>query len=172
MRYVLVAVLGLLFSSCATQATMTIYSQPPGAYITEIGTEMALGIAPVVSYYNESALRANRSDAQGCYLIKGFEAQWVSGARAASTEAIRLCKGTTNNYIWTITRNSDDPGLDKDLQFALQIQTLLTQQQQAQAAQDAAAAALIGAFSAAQQADAPMRCRSYSVGNTVQTNCK
>ena len=55
--------------------------------------------------------------------------------------------------------------LQKDLQFALQLQALRAQQQQADAA-------LLSAFTTFQQANTPIRCSSYAVGNTVQTICK
>lgn len=170
-RFIASFIVAPLMFGCATQATLTVQSQPQGAYITEQGTGRVLGVAPVVSYYDASALKQNRQDAQGCYLVRGFEARWVSGATTFVPDT-RLCNGTTNDYSITVTRNSSDPGLEKDLQFAMQVQALQLQAQQAQAAQDAATAALIGAFSAAQQRTTPVQCSSYPVGDSVQTTCR
>ena len=166
-------ILAVLFGSgCASHSTLWVYSQPPGAYITELETDRVVGIAPAVSSYLGSQLKQFRN-AEGCFLVKGYEARWVSDARTTSEHPLRLCSGATDTYTITLSRDSAHPDLEKDLQFALQVQTILVQQQQARAAQDAATAALIGAFTAAQQAATPVRCTSYPVGdNTVQTTCK
>lgn len=63
MKILAIAIFFFILSGCATQATMNVYSQPTGAYITEIGTTLTLGIAPTAVVYNPSALEANkRSD--------------------------------------------------------------------------------------------------------------
>lgn len=165
-----------LLGGCATllgvpQSTVTVYSTPEGAYITESGTGRALGIAPVTSYYNTASLQANGTEAGGCYLVKGFEARWVSGA-TASVPTVRLCNGPKAAYNVSLSRNSSYPGLQNDLEFAIRLKALRLQAQQAQAAEDAAAAQLFSAFTAAQQSTAPVRCSTRKVGNTVQTVCQ
>ena len=89
-----------VLGGCATQASLAVYSQPPGAYLTEVGTGRVLGIAPAASYYQEKLLH-NHKDAQGCYLVKGVEATWVSGAQAV-TDPVRLCGSSTGNYQITL----------------------------------------------------------------------
>jgi hypothetical protein len=162
--WLLIALLSVaVLAGCATQASLSVYSQPPGAYLTEVGTGRVLGIAPAASYYQGKVLQ-NHKDAQGCYLVKGVEATWVSGARAV-TDPVRFCGSSTGNYHITLNRDASYPNLEKDLQFALQLQTLRVQQQQADAA-------LLSAFTTFQQANTPIRCSSYPIGNTVQTICK
>lgn len=82
---------------CATHATLSVLSQPPGAYITEKGSGKALGMAPVNSYYEGASLQGFK-DTEGCYLVQGLEARWVSGARGATMDSIRLCGGSTDGY--------------------------------------------------------------------------
>lgn len=161
-----------LMTGCASNyASLIIHSQPPGAYVTADGTGMGIGVTPATAYWERGVLERAGKDSRGCYLVSGFKAQWVSGA---STEIppVPLCHGIAEGYSITVSRNPAVPGLDKDLQFALQIQTMLAQQQQARAAEGAAAAALIGAFSAAQRNNNPVRCTSYPIGDTVHTTCK
>lgn len=160
----------LVLSGCATQSTLQIYSQPVGAYITEVGTSTTLGIAPTAAYYNASALNQTRQP-DGCYLVKGFTAKWVSGA-TSTMSPIRLCGSNTDTYNITINRGSDHPDLEKDLTFALQVQNMLAQQQQAQAAQNAAFAQMWSAFSTSQGTNSTTNCSSYMIGDTLRTNCR
>lgn len=168
----MVSVIALVFlSGCATHATLSVLSQPEGAYITEMVSGTALGIAPINTYYEAASLQ-NSKDAQGCYLVRGFEARWVSGARATTGESIRLCGSSTGGYNITVNRDPSHPNFEKDLQFATQIQAILIQRQQAQAAENAAAAAMFSAFTAAQKANTPVRCSSYPIGSSMHTTCK
>ena len=127
MLVVTILLYSLALAGCATatQATLAVYSQPPGAYLTEVGTGRVLGIAPAASYYEGQALQ-NHKDAQGCYVVKGVEARWVSGARAM-TDPVRLCGSATGSYTITLNRDASYPDLEKDLQFALQIQAMQAQ---------------------------------------------
>lgn len=152
---------------CATQASLTVFSQPEGAYLTEKGTGKVYGVAPVTVVYDSKAL-SNFKGADGCYRVKGFEARWVSGA-TASLDLITLCGTSTGEYNITFSRASTYPDLDRDLQFALQLQSIRAQQQQASAAQDAAAAAVYRALNPPQRK--PLNCTSTQLGYTVQTNC-
>lgn len=172
----------LVMSGCATQASLTILSQPEGAYLTEKGSGKVFGVAPVVVAYDANAL-ANHKRADGCYLVQGFEARWVSGA-TASVDHMTLCGSSTGAYTITFSRAPNYPDLQRDLQFALQIQAIRAQQQQARAAQDAAAAAQARAAQEAARARtaqnaaalralnaAPINCTSTQMGHIVQTNC-
>ena len=158
----------ILAAGCATQASLTVTSQPEGAFITEKGTGNSYGIAPVIVVY-DSAVLVHHKAPDGCYLVKGFDARWVSGA-AASLELVRLCGSNVGSYKISFSRDPTLPGLDRDLQFALQVQALHAQQQQAKAAQAAAAAALFSAWATTQRPN--VNCTSTQIGNTVQTNCR
>jgi len=149
---------------------LAVYSQPPGAYLTEVGTGNVVGMAPAAVYY-DGHLLPNYKDAQGCYIVKGFEAHWISGARTVFNP-VRLCGSSTGRYNITLNRDASYPDLEKDLHFALQLQALRAQQQQARAVQDAADAALISAFFSTQQNTTSVNCSSYLIGNTVQTTCR
>ncbi|WP_444904574.1 hypothetical protein ACJJIU_06750 [Microbulbifer sp. CnH-101-E] len=156
-----------ILCGCSNQATMVIFSQPEGAYITEIDTEKPYGMTPVSVVYNPDALEGH-IDSEGCYLVKGFRAQWVSGA-ISIVDPIKLCGSATGEYNISINRQSSHANLDKDLQFALQLQAIRAQQQQANAAQNSAIAALWSAW--AQSQNNSVNCIVKPVGNSVHTNC-
>ncbi|MDE2078692.1 MAG: hypothetical protein KGI91_16730 [Burkholderiales bacterium] len=155
-------------AGCSTQASLTVYSQPEGAYLVEKGSGKSYGVAPTTVVYDASTLK-NFRNAEGCYVVKGFEAKWVSGATAA-LELITLCGSSTGAYNITFSRPQDYPNLDKDLQFALQVQSTRALQQQARAAQDAADAAFYNNL--IQQQRSTVNCTSTQFGNTVQTRCR
>lgn len=170
MKILTIILFFLALSGCATQATLNVYSQPTGAYITEIGTSLTLGISPTAVVYNPSALEANkRSD--GCYYVKGLKARWVSGA-TSTLEPLRICGSSTGTYNITLNRDSNYPDLEKDLNFAMQVQNMLAQQQQAKAVQNAALAQMWSAYSISQGTNATTNCSSYMVGDTLKTNCR
>lgn len=139
MRSLIFVVLIGCLSGCATQdITLWVYSQPPGAFITELSTGKAQGTTPIGATYNRQIAK-NYHDKDGCFIVKGYEARWVSGARSVTTDPIHLC----GNYVAfniTISRDSAYPDLEKDLQFALQLQQQATNQQVANAQQRTARA--------------------------------
>jgi hypothetical protein len=164
-NYLILIITLFQLAACATQSELTIYSQPEGAYISEIGTGVAFGIAPTVGYYDASALSGN-VNAKGCYVVRGIEARWASGA-FASLDPIELCGSAVGYYNITINRPVSHPDLEKDLRMALQIQAARSQQQQASAAEAAAAAAILGTFQQNQ-----INCTSQNIGGIVSTNCR
>ena len=159
--------LAVFTTGCSTQASLTILSQPEGAYVTEIATGRVIGVAPTSVVYDGARLFATKQP-DGCYRVRGFEVRWVSGAKAA-LEMVSICGSATGAYNITFSRPADFPDLEKDLLFSLQVQTLRAQQQQAQAAQDAAAAAVLRAFSP--PTATPVLCVSRQIGILVQTTC-
>lgn len=135
-----------LLSGCATRATLTINSQPEGAFIREIGTGLTLGTAPANIYYEPSVLNRHR-DYGGCFKVKGIEATWPSGA-VSRLDPIRLCGEDTGRYTITLNRDPALPGLDVDLNYSLRLQSTRAAQQAADAASTAAAAAALSASQA------------------------
>ena len=168
-----VKIMGLLFISllsfgCATQASLTIFSEPEGAYITEMDTGKSFGMAPVTVTYNPKLLNLYKN-AEGCFVVKGVIARWVSGAKTI-IHPIKLCGSNVGSYDVSVDRDPSLPGLDKDLQFVIQLQTLRAQQQQAQAAKSAAAAALWSAWSTSLPKN--IKCTTTRIGDTTYTNCR
>lgn len=165
------ALTGCATAPPANVVELTIYSQPPGAYITDKVTKQGF-VSPVTLQYT---LDGAAKDANGCLIIGGLEARWPSGAMRTTKDREVLCP-PKRKFQHTFNRNPSDPGLDKDLAHA----NTLRQQQQARedAASDAAAAALAGAISGwaegrsqASQRPAPVNCVSRQVFNRVETNC-
>jgi hypothetical protein len=115
-------------TGCATHSTLTVTSQPSGASITEAGTGKALGIAPVVLYYDA------HKDASGCFQVGGLNAKWVSGATTSSEPIIRFCGSNTGNYRYLFIRDAKAEGLDKDFDFSMRQSAVAAQQAQAKAA--------------------------------------
>jgi hypothetical protein len=167
-RIIAIIIISILFAGCATKASLSISSQPEGAYITEVDTGKPFGMTPISLVYNPDALTQHKN-AEGCYLVNGFEARWVSGAMTKISQ-IKLCGSNYGTYNITFNRNSSQPGLDKDMQFAVQLQMLRAQQRQAQAAEGSATAALWQAWSDGKQNS--KTCVTTPVGNSVYTNCR
>lgn len=156
----------VLATGCASDVTrLTIYTQPAGGYITEAGSGTSFGAGPINAIYNRAAL--TRRDSNGCVLVRGVKVQWVSGATNESPNPIALC-GNGDNYSITVNRNPSDPGLDKDLEFALKLSTVAAQNAQARAARDAAAAQMLGIL----KAPSPINCTTTPIGNTINTRCQ
>jgi len=175
-------ILVALLTGCATHSTLTVTSQPSGAYITETGTGTAYGVTPVAIRYDAKALSAHK-DASGCYLVKGINATWVSGATTSSEPTLRLCGSNTGTYEYILNRNMNSEGLDKDLDFAMRQSAVRAQQAQAAAANSQANLQM---FNLSQQllkqsqpqvlapSIAPpsqINCVSRQQGSQVITNC-
>ena len=169
-------------TGCATHSTLTVLSQPSGAYITEAGTGTAYGVTPVVISYDAKALSAHKN-ASGCYLVKGMNATWVSGVTTSSEPTLRLCGSSTGTYEILLSRNMNAEGLDKDLDFAMRQSAVKAQNAQARAANSQANLQM---FNLSQQllkqsqpqvlapSIAPpsqINCVSRQQGNQVITNC-
>jgi len=182
MLKITVLILVALLMGCATHSTLTVTSQPSGANISEIGTGATFGVAPVVIRYDEKEISAYK-DGSGCYLVKGFRANWVSGATASSEPRIRLCGSSTGTYTFNFSRDINAEGLDKDLDFAMRQSAVRAQQAQAAAANSQANLQM---FNLSQQllnqsqprvlapSIAPpsqINCVSRQQGNQVITNC-
>jgi len=95
-RIILILLVSMLFVGCAHRATLYIYSQPTGAHITEVETGKSYGATPVIVWYDPAALIPHKN-AEGCYIVKGFEAQWATGARAIMNP-VKLCGSIVGNY--------------------------------------------------------------------------
>ncbi len=160
----------ILLVGCSTPATLYVHSQPQGAYLVERSTGTAWGTAPIALSYQPHILKAHRT-ADGCYLVNGFDARWVSGAKA-SLDTIKLCGSPHGTYNITFSRDVSLPGMDKDLQFALQVQALLAQQQQAAAAQTQALTSLFSTLSATPSVSPTVSCTSRQIRDTVHTECR
>ena len=124
-------ILGILFSGCATHnASLGVYSQPEGAFISKAVSGEPLGIAPITLEYDPASLNSFK-DAECCFMVRGFEARWVSGA-TTRLNPIRLCGTETGSYTINLDRNMAYPRLEKDLQFVIQLRMVRAQQQATQ----------------------------------------
>ena len=108
---------------CATHARLAISSVPEGANLTDSITGEDYGIAPMDVYFNTADIRP---DSEGCFYLNSFEVRWVSGA-AGQTEPVRICGSKTGTYQIVLSRPSSYPGLEQDMEWALQIQQELAQ---------------------------------------------
>lgn len=174
----------IVFLSGCANPLLTINSQPEGAYITELSTGRNLGIAPITVAYEMEELKKHK-DAKGCFLVGGLEAKWSSGA-SKSTGILKLCVVSGLKFEYTIDRGTEFPGLDKDLQFALQVQTARQQQSQSKTSNSDALLYLLrgvaeGLNQSQNQSNEQIqlldlnttRCRSRinSLNQTVDTTC-
>ncbi len=156
---------------CGTPGVhLTVTSSPDGAYITS--ESPITGLVPVVAFYDKQMLDNIKRDEDGCLFLKGFTATWVSGA-VTSVPLIRHCaKSNDGNYNFVMSRDMNAPGLDKDLQFAIQVENLRVQKAQADAAQAMAYASMWSAARTNQPTQKAINCSTYGSGNTLYTNCR
>ncbi len=175
MRGLAAAFLIATIVGCGTPGVnLTITSSPDGAYITS--ENPITGIVPVVAFWDKTTLDSLKRDGNGCLLLKGFTATWVSGA-VTSVPIIRHCdKSTDGNFNFVMARDMNVPGLDKDLQFALQVENARVQKQQADAAQAMAYSAMWSAARANQptykSTQQSINCTTYGSGSGLYTNCR
>lgn len=108
-------VLPLILVGCTNQIPLIYVSIPEGATISEISTGNALGIAPT----RKSLEIDSRSspDSEGCYILGGVAARWVSGA-TVQTEELKLCDGKSGPYAVRLVRPPEHPDLERDLEEA------------------------------------------------------
>jgi hypothetical protein len=164
------ASMAAIIMGCSTPGfRLTVTSQPDGAYITSGGAES--GIVPVVAFWEKQSLEKSSRDAEGCFQLKGFTARWASGA-VTDVPVVRVCGEADGDYNFVMSRDMNYPDLEKDLQFALQVQALRAQNAQAEASQVAAFAAMWSASKVGQPTQKPIRCSTYNSGFTIQTNCQ
>lgn len=103
-------------SGCATQASLTINTVPLGAYITSKNSGNPLGISPITVYYNWD----RKYVVNGCLQTQGLTATWVSGAAVSSPDIVTICgRGA---YTYNLSRPANASGLEKDMQFGMQVQ--------------------------------------------------
>lgn len=125
-KFVLALAASPFLAGCVTtaqQPSLTLYSNPIGATITENKAGAIPQMAPVSVIYNKGE--------QQCLNVLGFTAVWPSGA-TADTGVIELC-GQHSAFQFVISRPSDAPNYHIDTQFAASLQ-MNQQMQQQQAA--------------------------------------
>ena len=163
-------VLALTIAGCSTPGVrLTVTSQPDGAYITSGGP--VSGIVPVAAFWEKQSLEKSSRDVEGCFQLKGFTARWASGA-VTEVPVVRVCGEADGDYNFVMPRDMNHPNLEKDLQFALQVQAVRAQNAQAEASQTAAFAAMWSAAKVGQTTQRPVHCSTYNSGSTIQTNCQ
>ena len=130
----------LLISACADQYWVTVDSKPQGAKVWEAGGNVYY-VTPVLLPYNLSAQAVDPRT--GCKMVKGFHAQWKSGAKVLSRNDIQLC-GEGNAWIVTIERPANHPNIKIDLAAAREIFTRQQREKERAAAQRAKTSEALG----------------------------
>lgn len=110
------AVSALILTGCST--TVVFESDIEGALVTTVAGQQ-YGVTPVAISFSNDDLDASR-DIDGCARILGVTYTWPSGAKASSPNPIVLC-GENSRYRYILKRPTDAPGIEKDLQNALQL---------------------------------------------------
>lgn len=186
-RLAAIGMVAVVLTGCAGQpintVSLTVSSQPAGAYITPIG-EPNGSLATLTRTWQLSEMSRYKKDASGCHLVPGYAAKWGSGASTVSPNYLTICGGA-GGYTYVLSRDASHPGLHLDLDFALKVEGQQRQQQAAQDARDQARADAIidglagamNAYSAGRQQAQPVRiapitCTSRrSISGTVTTDC-
>ncbi len=169
-------VLGCMLAGCAVtpprpanELWLTIKSEPPGARITCDATDnskIAFGFAPTTIVYTISP----ESRKAGKLTTKPCTAVWSSGATSVTGFALNLSIGMNQQI--TLNRPPGVAGLDKDMQFALQLQQQQQQVGRSQADENAAiAAGVLGLFGAAASGYSQGRSQAASTSSNTKVTC-
>ena len=105
-----------LMLGCSSNSMLTVHSEPEGAALTAAGSGASLGRAPAVLVFASDDLE-NARQANGCYLVRGIEATWPSGA-ALTTKTIELCGDDQRNFEVVLQRPTAAPNLEQDVDYA------------------------------------------------------
>jgi hypothetical protein len=119
-----------LFLGCSSRYPITYNTNPTGAIIVCGGVNE--GYSPVTLYYDPGEEEKN----SGTMTTVQCSAHWVSGATAYFSKIWDL-KKFPNGVMQTLQR-PNVPGYEKDVEFALKVQQMRYQKQQAEAASEAA----------------------------------
>ena len=107
----------IIMLGCSSNSMLTVHSEPEGAALTAAGSGASLGRAPAVLVFASDDLE-NARQANGCYLVRGIEATWPSGA-ALATGTIELCgSGDQRNFELVLQRPTAAPNLEQDVDYA------------------------------------------------------
>ncbi len=98
-------------AGCTTY--VTVETDPEGATVTDPSGTVTYGIAPVEVPFDRRELEAAGS------LVPGFTARWPSGAVASSPTPLFVSDLRFGMTV-KLERPKDAPGLETDLQFALE----------------------------------------------------
>jgi hypothetical protein len=153
----------LLAGGCSTVLKVTYQSDPPGAAVYQ-GSQL-FGYTPVTLEYQVT----DEDRRAGTKRLQGTRVKWASGATASIdvlTADLRLL-GLTQQFTF---ERPDVPGRDIDLRYALEIERMNLQRQQASAEANRA-------FWESLRANTPpprqtVNCTSTAIGNMVTTNCR
>jgi hypothetical protein len=131
MKFIFLLTLNLFLFGCAsTTATLTIDSQPQGAYIA--GNSVASGSRinlPFGVLIKADEFEKNK-DANGCYFFSAkTSAVWMSGA-TTTTDGFKLCGSSRGSYKYIFYRDMSLPGLEMDLDFEMKRNASIALQQQ------------------------------------------
>ena len=105
--------------------SVTFYSQPGGALLSKIDGSGQIGLSPSTLNYSADS----RYFQDGCLMVMGVIAQWVSGATQASASPIALCAGP-QSYTVNIVRPEKAAGSKKDIEFAIEYEKQRSLQEQ------------------------------------------
>lgn len=106
---------------------VTYTTDPLGATISAQDGSGQYGFAPTrVQYIWDRKFVVN-----GCLMIRGVKAQWISGATAQSPSTIALCQGA-RDYTFPLSRPKNAKDLKQDMEFALKVQKMRMAQEKAE----------------------------------------
>jgi hypothetical protein len=173
----LVVVLGTIALAARGPGNLqvTFYTQPAGAllFTGEPATERSWGSTPITLRYN---VREEFKKGVACTDLEGARVEWPSGATATMT-SLRACPKDGGKQQFTFNRPNGVPGLDVDMQFALQLEQLTLLRNMNEQARRARSAQIWNDFGRALGrrlggAQSGLNCTSNVLGSYIYTNCQ
>lgn len=158
----LLIILVVLISGCASGLNVTYHSDPAGA--TLYAGNQRFGYTPQTLRYQIS----EEDQKRGYVILQGASVRWASGVSANIT-SLRADLRNGFNQQFMFNRPADYPGYEVDARFALELEKLKVMRQQADAQYRQAQAQEDQAYQ--QQLQQNKRCISTRVGNIIYTKC-
>lgn len=165
MRPVLAIGVGLLLWTAVVNAAelkITIYSDPPGATLYEVGDDGGLkpfGLAPITLKYGLPRKWT------ACFALKELRVRWISGAEAGSK--IQACPQNTAKQEVFFMRPTGVDGALMDAQYALALATNRAATEASALSQWQAMAELF----APRPQPTTTRCTTRVIARTIYTDC-
>lgn len=111
----LMSVVSVFVSACSRKYPITYNTNPVGANVVCAG--ISKGYSPITLYYDSKEFEKTNYRTQQC------EAIWVSGARSYfSSEWNEAVRQYPEGVTQTLQRPTDYPNLEKDMEFAFQVE--------------------------------------------------
>ena len=103
---------------CSSNTMLTVHSEPEGAELTTRRHRCSVGESARPALVFSSSDLENALQSNDCYLVRGIEAIWQSGATLSMWRPFELCGSAQRNFEIVLQRPAAAPDLEQDIEYA------------------------------------------------------